>query len=173
MLVEVPYSFIQAVLYVVITYPMIGYDWSAYKIFWSFYGMFCTLLSFNYLGMLLVSLTPNVQVASIVASSAYTMLNLFSGFVIPRPVSLWIIKFNLHASKWQKSFLSRWYDPFRHSKEIFERGKLTWACSFLDAANPKVVALVVLFMSYIMGTKWNAYSAVWRYTAQDPGVRGD
>uniref|UniRef100_A0A2N9EID3 ABC-2 type transporter transmembrane domain-containing protein n=1 Tax=Fagus sylvatica TaxID=28930 RepID=A0A2N9EID3_FAGSY len=87
-LVEVPYLFTQAVLYVIITYPMIGYYWSAYKIFWSFYSMFCTLLYFNYLGMLLVSLTPNVQVASIVASSSYTMLNLFSGFIVPRPVSL-------------------------------------------------------------------------------------
>lgn len=83
--------FTQAVIYVAITYPMIGYQWSAYKIFWSFYGMFCILLSFNYLGMLIVSLTPNVQVAAIVASASYAMLNLFSGFVLPRPVSLRII----------------------------------------------------------------------------------
>ncbi|TXG71485.1 hypothetical protein EZV62_000064 [Acer yangbiense] len=86
-LIEVPYLFIEAVLYVIITYPMIGYYWSAYKIFWLFYGMFCNLLYFNYLGMLMVSLTPNVQVAAIVTSSSYTMLNLFSGFVIPKPVS--------------------------------------------------------------------------------------
>ncbi|KAK0606620.1 hypothetical protein LWI29_001614 [Acer saccharum] len=84
-LIEVPYLFIEAVLYVIITYPMIGYYWSAYKIFWLFYGMFCNLLYFNYLGMLMVSLTPNVQVAAIVTSSSYTMLNLFSGFVIPKP----------------------------------------------------------------------------------------
>lgn len=87
MLVEVPYLFIQAVIYVIITYPMIGYYWSVYKIFWSFYGMFCNLLYFNYLGMLLVALTPSVQVAAIVTSSSYTMLNLFSGFIIPGPVS--------------------------------------------------------------------------------------
>lgn len=70
---------------------MIGYYWSVYKIFWSFYCMFCTLLCFNYLGMLLVSLTPNVQLAAIVASSSYTMLNLFAGFIVPKPVSLLIM----------------------------------------------------------------------------------
>lgn len=71
---------------------MVGYSMSAYKIFWAFYAMFCTLLCFNYLGMLLVSLTPNIQVASILASSAYTMLILFSGFVVPKPVSFLFIK---------------------------------------------------------------------------------
>ncbi|KAG2407357.1 Pleiotropic drug resistance protein [Vigna angularis] len=86
-LIEVPYLVIQAVVYVIITYPMLGYDWSAYKVFWSLYSMFCNLLYFNYLGMLLVSLTPNVQLASIVASSSYTMLNLFCGYFVPRPVS--------------------------------------------------------------------------------------
>ena len=91
MLVEVPYLFIQAVIYVIITYPMIGYHWSGYKIFWSFYGMFCNLLYFNYMGMLIVSLTPNIQVASILASSFYSMLNLFCGFTIPKPVSSYIL----------------------------------------------------------------------------------
>ncbi|KAJ6677421.1 ATP-BINDING CASSETTE TRANSPORTER [Salix viminalis] len=86
-LVEIPYLFVQSVIYVIIAYPMIGYSLSAGKIFWSFYSMFCTLLFFNYQGMLLVSLTPNIQVAAILASFSYTMLNFFSGFVVPKPVS--------------------------------------------------------------------------------------
>ncbi|KAG5229491.1 pleiotropic drug resistance protein [Salix suchowensis] len=89
-LVEVPYLFVQSVIYVIIAYPMIGYSLSAGKIFWSFYSMFCTLLFFNYQGMLLVSLTPNIQVAAILASFSYTMLNFFSGFVVPKP----------HIPKW-------------------------------------------------------------------------
>jgi len=32
-LVEIPYSFIQAVLYGTITYALIGFEWTAYK-FW-------------------------------------------------------------------------------------------------------------------------------------------
>ncbi|CAL8079445.1 unnamed protein product [Prunus armeniaca] len=132
-LVEVPYSFIQAVLYVVITYPMIGYNWSAYKIFWSFYGMFCTLLSFNYLGMLLVSLTPNVQVASIVASSAYTMLNLFSGFVIPRPQipKWWLWLYYICPTSWAlNGMLTAQYGDIQN--EILAFGETKTVAAFLE-----------------------------------------
>ena len=66
---------------------MIGYYGSAYKVFWYFYATFCSLLYFCYLGMLLVSLTPNSMIATILASVFYTPLNLFSGFLIPKPVS--------------------------------------------------------------------------------------
>ena len=85
-IVEIPYKLIQAVAYVIITYPMIGYYWSMYKIFWNFYAIFCTILYLSYLGMLLVSLTPSVMVASIIFSAFYTTFNLFSGFLIPKPV---------------------------------------------------------------------------------------
>ncbi|XP_048225566.1 pleiotropic drug resistance protein 3 isoform X1 [Ricinus communis] len=101
-LVELPYSFIIAIIYVVITYPMVGYSMSAYKIFWAFYSLFCTLLSFNYMGMLLVSLTPNIQVASILASSTYTMLILFTGFIVPRPriPKWWIWLYYMCPTSW-------------------------------------------------------------------------
>ncbi|KAK9136566.1 hypothetical protein Sjap_007160 [Stephania japonica] len=100
--VEIPYLFVEAVLYVIITYPMIGYSWSAYKIFWNFYAMFCSLLYFNYLGMLIVSFTPNVQVASILSSSFYTVLNLFSGYLIPQPriPNWWIWFYYLCPTSW-------------------------------------------------------------------------
>jgi ABC-type multidrug transport system permease subunit len=87
LLVEVPYLFAQSVIYVIVTYPMIGYSLSAYKIFWSLYGMFCTLLCFNYLGMLLISVTPNAQVAIILCSIAFTTMNFFAGFIVPKKVT--------------------------------------------------------------------------------------
>lgn len=86
-IVEVPYVLIQTAEFVIIPYPMIGYYASAYKVFWYFYTVFCSLLYFNYLGMALVSLTPNVMVAAILASFFYKIYNIFSGFVIPQPVS--------------------------------------------------------------------------------------
>ncbi|KAL8527692.1 hypothetical protein ACS0TY_005509 [Phlomoides rotata] len=56
--------------------------------------MFCTLLYFTYLGMMLVSITPSFPVASILQSAFYTMLNLFSGFLIPHPqIPRWWIWF--------------------------------------------------------------------------------
>ncbi|KAB5544599.1 hypothetical protein DKX38_012711 [Salix brachista] len=83
-LVEVPYLLAQAIIYATITHTMIGHSLSPHKIFWSVYGMFCTLLSLNYLGMLLVSVTPDIQLASALSSPFYTMLHLFSGFFVPR-----------------------------------------------------------------------------------------
>lgn len=67
---------------------MIGYYASAYKIFWYFYVMFSSMLTFSYLGMLLASLTPNFMMAAILASVFYTNFNLFAGFLLPKPVSL-------------------------------------------------------------------------------------
>ncbi|KAL3714543.1 hypothetical protein ACJRO7_006458 [Eucalyptus globulus] len=86
--IEIPYIFLQTVLFVLITYPAIGFSVSFYKVFWYFYTMFCTLLYFNYFGMMLVSLTPTYQVAAVFGSFAYTVFNLFAGFLITGPESL-------------------------------------------------------------------------------------
>ncbi|PKA55822.1 Pleiotropic drug resistance protein 3 [Apostasia shenzhenica] len=82
---EIPYSLILAAIYVIITYPAIGYFLSSYKIFWYFYVSFCTLLYYNYLGMLIMSLSRNTQVAAVLASACYAILNLFAGYLIPKP----------------------------------------------------------------------------------------
>lgn len=86
-LVEIPYSLFQSIVYVIIVYPMVGYHWSIFKVFWSFYSIFCSLLIFNYFGMLLVVVTPNVHVAFTLRSSFYSIVNLFAGYVMPKPVS--------------------------------------------------------------------------------------
>ncbi|KAL8527703.1 hypothetical protein ACS0TY_005520 [Phlomoides rotata] len=92
--IEIPYLFAQAVAFTAITYPMIGYYWSTYKVLWYLYTMFCTLLYSTYLGMMLVSITPSFPVAVILQSAFYTMLNLFSGFLIPHPqIPRWWIWF--------------------------------------------------------------------------------
>ncbi|CAL5346773.1 unnamed protein product [Camellia sinensis] len=40
--IEVPYILLQAILYVAITYPLIGYHWSTFKVFWFHIGK-CSL----------------------------------------------------------------------------------------------------------------------------------
>ncbi|WVZ09670.1 hypothetical protein V8G54_014200 [Vigna mungo] len=125
-LIEVPYLVIQAVVYVIITYPMLGHDWSAYKVFWSLYSMFCNLLYFNYLGMLLVSLIPNVQLASIVASSSYTMLTLFCGYFVPRPQirKWWIWMYYLCPASWAlNGMLTSQYGDADQEISAFEEKK--------------------------------------------------
>ncbi|XVE63469.1 hypothetical protein DITRI_Ditri07aG0023000 [Diplodiscus trichospermus] len=100
--IEVPYLFIQAVVFVIITYSMIGYYGSAAKVFWYFYAMFSSLLYFNFLGMLLVSLTPDVAIAGALTSTCYPMLNLFSGFLIPklRIPRWWIWLYYVMPTSW-------------------------------------------------------------------------
>ncbi|VVA18637.1 PREDICTED: pleiotropic drug resistance [Prunus dulcis] len=84
-IVEIPYVFVQTAYYVLIVYAMVGFQWTAAKFFWFFFVSFFTFLYFTYYGMMTVSITPNHQVAAMVASTFYSFFNLFSGFFIPRP----------------------------------------------------------------------------------------
>ncbi|CAL5330004.1 unnamed protein product [Camellia sinensis] len=102
-MVEVPYLLVQAIAFVIISYSMIGYYWSACKVFWYFYAMFCTFLYFTYLGMLFVALTPAFPVAAILQSAFYTMLSLFFGYLIPQPHQ-WM---KITESGWRKLVCSK------------------------------------------------------------------
>ncbi|PPD87106.1 hypothetical protein GOBAR_DD15961 [Gossypium barbadense] len=101
-LIEIPYLFTQAVVFVLLTYSMIGYNVTTYKVFWYFYAIFSTLLGFNYLGMLLVALTPNVAIAGALTSFFYPLFNLFSGFLLPKPKipGWWIWMYYLVPTSW-------------------------------------------------------------------------
>ena len=86
-LVEIPYVLAQAVVYDVIVYAMIGFEWTAAKFFWSVFFMFFALLYFTFFGMMTVAATPNQHIAAIIAVAFYGLWNLFSGFIVPRTVS--------------------------------------------------------------------------------------
>ncbi|KAG6550030.1 hypothetical protein Mapa_008543 [Marchantia paleacea] len=91
-LIELPYTLLQTFLYSVITYAMIGLEWTAVKFFWYFFFMFLTFLYFTYYGMMAVALTPNHQLASIVAAFFYSIFNLFSGFLVTKTrIPVWWI----------------------------------------------------------------------------------
>ena len=92
--IELPYIFVQAVTYGIIVYAMIGFEWTASKFFWYLFFMYFTFLYFTFYGMMTVAVTPNQHIASIVATAFYGIWNLFSGFVVPRPVSHVIYKCN-------------------------------------------------------------------------------
>lgn len=86
-MIELPYTFFQTILYGVIVYAMMGFEWTLAKFFWYIFFMYFTLLYFTYYGMMCVGLTPNASVSAIISSAFYGVWNLFSGFLIPRPVS--------------------------------------------------------------------------------------
>ncbi|PIN02962.1 Pleiotropic drug resistance proteins (PDR1-15), ABC superfamily [Handroanthus impetiginosus] len=130
--VEIPYLLAQAIAFTVITYPMIGYYWSAYKVFWYFYTMFCTLLYFTYFGMMLVSITPSFPVAAIAQSAFYTMMNLFAGFLIPHPQipRWWIWFYYVVPTSWSLNGMltSQFGDV---EEEIVVFGETTTVAAFL------------------------------------------
>ena len=86
--IEVLYVFAQAVIYGILVYAMIGFEWTVAKFFWYLFFMFFTCLYFTFYGMMGVALTPNQHVAAITCNAFYALWNLFSGFIIPRTVSV-------------------------------------------------------------------------------------
>ncbi|KAF9617018.1 hypothetical protein IFM89_033088 [Coptis chinensis] len=84
-MIEVPYVFVQAMVYGVIVYAMIGFEWTAAKFLLYMFFMYFTLLYFTFYGMMSVAMTPNSQIAAVVSAAFYSIWNLFSGFIVPRP----------------------------------------------------------------------------------------
>ncbi|XP_059652225.1 pleiotropic drug resistance protein 3-like [Cornus florida] len=131
-IIEVPYLLAQSLAFVVITYPMIGYYWSAYKVFWYFYTMFCTLLYYTYLGMLLVAITPSYPVAAVLQSTFYTVFILFAGFLIPQPQipKWWLWLYYLCPMSWTlNGMLTSQYGDIE--KEIMVFGEAKTVAAFL------------------------------------------
>ncbi|KAH6836491.1 pleiotropic drug resistance 12 [Perilla frutescens var. hirtella] len=89
-LIEIPYVFVQSLVYGLIVYSMMGFDWTAEKFFWFLFFFFFTLLYFVLYGMMTVAITPNHNVAAIISSFFYGLWSLFAGFIIPRPrIPIW------------------------------------------------------------------------------------
>ncbi|KAG6389523.1 hypothetical protein SASPL_150993 [Salvia splendens] len=82
--VELPHLLLQTLIYGVIVYAMIGFEWTVAKFFWYLFFMYFTLLYFTLYGMMAVAVTPNHNIAAIVSSGFYGIWNIFSGFIIPK-----------------------------------------------------------------------------------------
>lgn len=88
MAVETIYTAIQTFIYTLLLYSMIGFEWKAGKFLWFFYYMTMCFVYFTMYGMMVVALTPGHQIAAIVMAFFLSFWNLFSGFLLPRMVSL-------------------------------------------------------------------------------------
>ncbi|KAL4603728.1 hypothetical protein ACB092_10G144600 [Castanea dentata] len=84
LMIELPYVFAQAVIYGAIVYAMIGFESTVTKFFWYLFFTYFTFLYFTFFGMMTLAITPNYNIAAVVAAFFYTMWNLFSGFILPR-----------------------------------------------------------------------------------------
>lgn len=152
--IEVLYILKQSAVYAVITYAMIGFEWTAAKFFWYLFFMYFTLLYFTFYGMMTVSITPNHNIAAIVASAFYAGWNLFSGFIIPRPrIPIWWrwyywgcpvawTLYGLIASQWGD--VSHRLDTGELVKDYLRR-TLGFKHDFLPVVAGVIVGLTVVF----------------------------
>ncbi|KAI4306609.1 hypothetical protein L6164_029870 [Bauhinia variegata] len=82
--VEIPYIFVQTILFGFVTFFMVNFERTAGKFFLYLLFMFLTFLYFTFYGMMAVGLTPNQHLAAVISSAFYSLWNLLSGFLIPR-----------------------------------------------------------------------------------------
>ncbi|KAJ0020425.1 hypothetical protein Pint_32556 [Pistacia integerrima] len=93
-LVEIPYIAAQAIVYGIITYFMVNFERTAIKFFYYVLFMFLTFTYFTFYGMMAVGLTPNQHLAAVISSAFYSIWNLLSGFLVPKPdIPVWWIWF--------------------------------------------------------------------------------
>ncbi|KAL5580752.1 hypothetical protein UlMin_013194 [Ulmus minor] len=93
-IVEIPYIATQTILYGVITYFMVNFERTAEKFSLYILFMFLTFTYFTFYGMMAVSLTPSQHLAAVLSSAFYSLWNLLSGFLVPKPnIPVWWIWF--------------------------------------------------------------------------------
>lgn len=111
--VEFPYVLVQSLTYSSIFYSMASFEWNLWKFIWYIFFMYFTLLYFTFFGMMTISVTPNLNVAAIVAAPFFMLWNLFSGFMVPYMVIISLaIKGTLVFSYPEECF------PFLHTSDI-------------------------------------------------------
>ncbi|KAG8080329.1 hypothetical protein GUJ93_ZPchr0007g6158 [Zizania palustris] len=84
--VEFCYGAVQGVLYTVLIYPMVGYEWKADKFFYFLFFMIAAFTYFTLFSMMLVACTPNEMLANVLLSFVLSQWNNFAGFIISRPL---------------------------------------------------------------------------------------
>ncbi|XP_028082709.1 pleiotropic drug resistance protein 2-like [Camellia sinensis] len=88
--IEMVYVTIQTLVYSLLLFSMIGFEWKVGKVLWFYYYMLMCFIYFTIYGMMIVALTPGFQIAAVVMSFFLNFWNLFSGFLIPRPqIPVW------------------------------------------------------------------------------------
>ncbi|KAL6633629.1 hypothetical protein ACP70R_026300 [Stipagrostis hirtigluma subsp. patula] len=84
-LIEIPHIFLQTIMYGLIVYSLIGFEWEVKKFFWYIFFMFYTFMYFTFCGMMAVAMTPSRETAAIFSTACYAIWNIFAGFLVPRP----------------------------------------------------------------------------------------
>ncbi|KAL5071418.1 hypothetical protein RYX36_022305 [Vicia faba] len=82
-IIELPHILVQTLIYGIIVYSMMGFEWTASKFLWYIFFNYFTFLYYTFYGMMTMAISPNQHVAAIMSTSFYAIWNLFSGFIVP------------------------------------------------------------------------------------------
>ncbi|KAK3206522.1 hypothetical protein Dsin_020568 [Dipteronia sinensis] len=101
-LVEIPYIIVQTIIFGVITYFMVNFERTARKFFLYLVFMFLTFTYFTFYGMMAIGLTPTPHLAAVISSAFYSLWNLLSGFLVPKPSipGWWVWFYNICPVAW-------------------------------------------------------------------------
>ena len=80
--VEIPYMFVQVLVFSAIVYPMVGFELTVTKFFWFVLYMTLSFIDFTLFGMMVVALTPNEEIAAVLSFFIFMIWNTFAGFIV-------------------------------------------------------------------------------------------
>lgn len=84
--IETIYTAIQSFFFTILLFSVFGFEWTVAKFFWFYYFVSMFFTYFTMCGMMVVALTPGLEIAAISMSFLLNLWNLFAGFFIPRTV---------------------------------------------------------------------------------------
>ena len=64
---------LECIMYSIIVYAMIGFDWTVVKFFWYVFFTFFTLLCSTLFGMMTMVVTPNADIIAIIAAALFAL----------------------------------------------------------------------------------------------------
>ncbi|PNW71465.1 hypothetical protein CHLRE_16g655450v5 [Chlamydomonas reinhardtii] len=81
-LAEMPYLAVQSILYSIIVYFLIQFEFTAVKFFWFLLYFWLNLMAFTFFGVAAMSILPAVPLATAGASFGLLLWNLYCGFLV-------------------------------------------------------------------------------------------
>ncbi|KAF3795425.1 ABC transporter G family member 21 [Nymphaea thermarum] len=84
--IEVVYIVVQTFIYSLILFSCIGFAFGVVRYLWFLYFVSMAFLYFTLYGMVGIALTPSHHISPIIVSFFFSFWNLFSGFLISRPL---------------------------------------------------------------------------------------
>eukprot|EP00644_Phytophthora_capsici_P001183 jgi/Phyca11/129625/e_gw1.86.8.1 len=83
---EVPYLMVVITLFVVIEYWLVGWSHNAGDFFFYLFIFYLYTSACTYIGQWMSALMPNEKVANVAVGALSCLCNLFSGYLVPRPI---------------------------------------------------------------------------------------